>query len=207
MPGNTAYFGIEKCQPKSGEIFVVTGAGGAVGSVVGQIAKILGCTVIGFAGTDAKCNWLKKDLGFDYAFNYKTVNVTSALREAAPDGIDCYFDNVGGELSSLILNEMRQFGRISVCGSISSYNLPVEQWPQVPILQPLFVSKQLTMEGFIVRSYLDRRLEAFGKLSQWVYDGKIKYEETITDGFENMPQAFIEMLRGQNTGKAIVKVI
>lgn len=207
MPGNTAYFGfLEICKPKAGDVVAVTGAAGAVGSLVGQIAKIKGCKVIGLAGSDDKCDWLKNELNFDHAINYKTANVKEALREAAPDGIDCYFDNVGGELSSVILNQMSQFGRISICGSISSYNLPVEQWPKVPILQPLFVMRQLTMEGFVVTRYNDRWMEGITKLAEWVMQGKIKYQETVTNDFENMPTALIEMLRGKNTGKAVVKV-
>lgn len=107
----------------------VTGAGGAVGSFVGQIAKIVGCTVVGFAGTDAKCKWLKEELGFDHVINYKTENVTDALKVAAPNGVDCYFDNVGGEISSLIIHQMNARGRVSCCGSISSYNTPQSEWP------------------------------------------------------------------------------
>lgn len=131
MPGNTAYFGLlELCQPKAGETVVVTGAAGAVGSLVGQIAKLKGCRVIGFAGTDEKCQWLEKELGFDKAINYKERNMRAALFEAAPKGVDCYFDNVGGELSSTIINQMNLFGRIAVCGSISSYNLEPRDLPK-----------------------------------------------------------------------------
>lgn len=207
MPGNTAYFGfLDICKPKEGEVVVVTGAAGAVGSIVGQIAKIKGCKVIGFAGSNDKCDWLRNELGFDHAINYKSANVAEELRKAAPDGVDCYFDNVGGELSSMILKQMRDFGRISVCGSISSYNTPIAEWPKVPILQPLFVMRQLSMEGFVVYRFKHRYEEGINQLLKWVNAGQIKYEETVTNGFENMPQALIEMLRGQNTGKAIVKV-
>lgn len=131
MPGNTAFFGLlELCQPKAGETVVVTGAAGAVGSLVGQIAKLKGCRVVGFAGTDEKCQWLEKELGFDKAINYKKGNMRAALLEAAPKGVDCYFDNVGGELSSIIINQMNLFGRIAVCGSISSYNLEPKDLPK-----------------------------------------------------------------------------
>lgn len=131
MPGNTAYFGLlELCQPKTGETVVVTGAAGAVGSLVGQIAKIKGCRVVGFAGSDDKCAWLETELGFDKAINYKNGDMRKALRAAAPNGVDCYFDNVGGELSSIIINQMNEFGRISVCGSISSYNTDVKDLPK-----------------------------------------------------------------------------
>lgn len=123
MPGNTAYFGLlELCKPKEGETVVVTGAAGAVGSVVGQIAKIKGCKVIGFAGSQEKCDYLVKELGFDYAFNYKTDDIKESLKKAAPKGVDCYFDNVGGEISSTIIGHMNLYGRIAVCGSISAYN-------------------------------------------------------------------------------------
>jgi len=206
MPGNTAFFGfLEICKPKPGEVVAVTGAAGAVGILVGQIAKLKGCKVIGFAGSDDKCAWLKKELGFDHVINYKTENIPKALRAAAPDGVDCYFDNVGGQISSQILQQMKDYGRIAVCGSISSYNLDVKDMPQVPILQPLFVFKQLKMEGFLVWRYADKWMEGIKQMNEWVNSGKIKYHETTTDGFENLPKALIDMLRGGNTGKAIVK--
>lgn len=206
MPGNTAYFGfLEICKPKAGETVVVSGAAGAVGTIVGQIAKIKGCKVIGIAGTDEKCAWIKKDLGFDHAINYKTEAVAEVLKKCAPDGVDCYFDNVGGGISSIVISQMREFGRISVCGSISSYNLPISEWPKVPILQPAFIFKQLKMEGFIVTRWWDRWFEGISQLKEWIDDDKIKYRETVTNGFENMPQALINMLQGQNFGKAIVK--
>lgn len=126
--GNTAYFGfLDLCQPKEGEVVVVSGAAGAVGTIVGQIAKIKGCKVIGIAGSADKCEWITKDLGFDHAINYKTEDVRELLKKYAPDGVDCYFDNVGGRLSSIVIEQMRDFGRISVCGSISSYNSPVNE--------------------------------------------------------------------------------
>lgn len=206
-PGNTAYFGfLEICKPKAGETVVVTGAAGAVGSLVGQIAKIKGCRVIGFAGSDEKCDWIKNELGFDIAINYKNGDMKKAIKEAAPDGVDCYFDNVGGQLSSIILKQMKLFGRVSVCGSISSYNLKVDDWPMVPHIQPDFINKQVKMEGFVVSRWADRWLEGLTQNYKWIAEGKIKYQETVTDGFENMPQALIGILRGENTGKAIVKV-
>lgn len=203
MPGNTAFFGfLEICQPKEGETVVVTGAGGAVGSLVGQIAKIKGCKVIGFAGTDEKCKWLENELGFDKVINYKTNDTAKALKEAAPKGVDCYFDNVGGELSSTIIQQMKLYGRISVCGAISGYN---DQKIQVQDPQKFFVFNQLKMEGFIVHRWANRWLEGITQMLEWVKQGKIKVEETVTDGFENMPQAFIDMLRGKNTGKAVIR--
>ncbi|XP_055376173.1 prostaglandin reductase 1-like [Condylostylus longicornis] len=207
MPGNTAFFGfLEICQPKKGETVVITGAAGAVGCLVGQIAKIKGCIVVGFAGTDEKCKWLTNECQFDHAFNYKTCDITKSLKEAAPNGIDCYFDNVGGEISSTILRQMNLFGRVSVCGSISVYNENMEDLPKVTIVQPLLLFKQLKMEGFIVSRWKSRFGEGFASMLNWVKEGKIKYRETVTEGFENMPNAFMEMLNGKNIGKAIVKI-
>lgn len=207
MTGNTAYFGLlEICEPKEGEVVVVSGAAGAVGSLVGQIAKIKGCKVIGIAGSADKCEWITSELGFDHSINYKTESVDDLLKKYAPDGIDCYFDNVGGEISSFVINQMRHFGRISVCGSISSYNLPVSEWPLVPILQPAFVFRQLRMEGFLVHRYWNKWMTGLDQLKNWTIEGKIKCQETITEGFENMPQALIDVLLGRNTGKAIVNV-
>jgi len=204
MPGNTAYFGfLEICQPKAGETVVVTGAAGAVGSLVGQIAKLKGCRVVGFAGSDDKCKWLEDELGFDKAINYKNGDMAAALKEAAPNGVDCYFDNVGGTLSYNVISQMKAFGRISVCGAISGYN---DQEILVPAVQKFFVFNQLKMEGFIVHRWADRWLEGITEMSKWIQEGKIKYHETITLKFENTPKAFIEMLRGKNSGKAVVKI-
>lgn len=203
MPGNSAYFGfLEICTPKEGETVVVTGAAGAVGSLVGQIAKLKGCRVVGFTGSDEKCKWLEDELGFDKAINYKSGDVTKELKEAAPKGVDCYFDNVGGELSSTIIQQMNVFGRISVCGAISGYN---DQQVLVPPAQKFFVFNQLKMEGFLFNRWANRWLEGLTEMAQWIHAGKVKYHETITLGFNNMPQAFIEMLRGKNSNKAVVK--
>ena len=155
MPGATAYFGfLELCQPKAGETVVVTGAAGAVGSLVGQIAKIKGCKVIGFAGSDEKVQWMEKELGFDKAINYNTADAQVALKAAAPNGVDCYFDNVGGELRSIIIGQMNSRGRVSVCGSISSYNDDPSQMPKASILQPSIVGNQLKIEGFIATRWV-----------------------------------------------------
>lgn len=207
MPGNTAYFGLlEICKPKAGETLVVSGAAGAVGSLVGQIGKIKGLRVIGIAGSDDKCKWLVDQLGYDVAINYKTANLEEELKNVAPSGFDCYFDNVGGEISSVVLNQMNEFGRISVCGSISAYNADLTNYPTVPDLAKLFNWKQLRMEGFIVHRWTDRWMEGIKQMAEWISQGKIKCEETVTNGFENMPIAFTQMLKGANTGKAIVKV-
>lgn len=204
MPGNSAYYGfLDLCKPKAGETVVVTAAAGAVGSIVGQIAKIKGCKVIGFAGSDDKCKWLEEELGFDKAINYKSGDMVKALKEAAPQGVDCYFDNVGGTLSHIIIDQMNMFGRISICGAISSYN---DQQILVPSFQT-FHRRQLKMEGFMnyrwIKQWMD---EGMFEVLQWIADGKIKYHETVTEGFENTSKAFIDMMNGKNTGKAIVKV-
>jgi prostaglandin reductase 1 len=156
MTGATAYFGfLRLCKPKAGETVLVNAAAGAVGSMVGQIAKIKGCRVIGYAGTDAKCKWIKEELGFDYAFNYKTCDLGKTLKEAAPNGIDCYFDNVGGKFTqTVIADHMNPFGRISVCGSINQYNTKAEDLEQGPYPWGLFIGRQLRMEGFMVHRWV-----------------------------------------------------
>eukprot|EP00058_Branchiostoma_floridae_P014187 XP_002599675.1 hypothetical protein BRAFLDRAFT_70354 [Branchiostoma floridae] len=201
----TAYFGFLKlCEPKEGETVFVNGAAGAVGSLVGQIAKIKGCRAVGSAGSDAKVAWLK-ELGFDAAFNYKTVSsLDAALKEAAPYGIDCYFDNVGADFTSTVLNHMNLYGRVSICGSISTYNdneMAKGPYPFVTIL-----SKQLTVAGFKVPRWFKEWPKGMEQMAQWIKEGKIKYKEHVTEGFENMPKAFIGMLVGENTGKAVVKL-
>ncbi|XP_059048576.1 prostaglandin reductase 1-like [Achroia grisella] len=207
MPGATAYFGfLEICKPKPGETVVVTGAAGAVGSIVGQIAKIKGCKVIGFAGSDDKVQWLEKELGFDKAINYKTADVAKVLKEAAPNGVDCFFDNVGGDLSSAIIYQMNLYGRVSVCGSISAYNEDVHTSPKANILQPAIVAKQLKIEGFIVHRWRNQWPKAFSDIVQWIESGKLIAREHVTEGFDNILKAFVGMLNGENTGKAVVKV-
>ncbi|XP_068090449.1 prostaglandin reductase 1-like [Hyperolius riggenbachi] len=205
MPGLTAYFGfLEICRPKEGDVVLVNSAAGAVGTIVGQIAKIKGCKVVGSAGSDDKIAYLK-EIGFDEAFNYKTVSsLEEALKEASPEGYDCYFENVGGKFADAAVPQMKEFGRISVCGCISAYNESVP--PTGPYLQPFLLFKQLCAEGFIVTRWLNRFQEGRKQLLEWVIQGKIKYREHITNGFENMPAGFMGMLRGENIGKAIIKV-
>ncbi|XP_040593773.1 prostaglandin reductase 1 [Mesocricetus auratus] len=205
MPGLTAYFGLlDICGVKGGETVMVNAAAGAVGSVVGQIAKLKGCKVVGAAGSDEKVAYLKK-LGFDAAFNYKTVkSLEEALRTASPDGYDCYFDNVGGEFSNTVIHQMKTFGRIAICGAISQYNRtgPCSQGPPPEVV----IYQQLRMEGFIVTRWQgDDRQKALTDLMNWVSEGKIQYREHILEGFEKMPAAFMGMLKGENMGKAIVK--
>lgn len=204
MPGISAYYGLlEICEPQEGETVVVTCAAGAVGSLVGQIAKLKGCRVVGFAGSDDKCKWLEDELGFDKAINYKNGDLNELLKKAAPEGVDCYFDNVGGSLSELIWSHINLNGRISICGAISAYN---DQKPKLTAPQKFFVWQQLKMEGFSTWRWADQWIEGINEIAQLIHEGKIKYYETITLGFENTPKAFIAMLRGKNTGKAVVKV-
>ncbi|XP_030327069.1 prostaglandin reductase 1 isoform X2 [Strigops habroptila] len=205
MPGLTAYFGLlEVCKMKSGETVLVNAAAGAVGSVVGQLAKIWGCKVVGCAGSDDKVAYLKK-IGFDEAFNYKTVaSLDEALRKASPDGYDCFFDNVGGEFTTVAINQMKTYGRIALCGAISQYNDSVPQ--KGPYVQMPMIFKELQMEGFIVSRWNNRWEEGLNTMLKWVMEGKVKCHEQVTEGFENMPAAFIGMLKGENLGKAVIKV-
>jgi leukotriene B4 12-hydroxydehydrogenase/15-oxo-prostaglandin 13-reductase len=204
MPGMTAYFGfLEICKPKAGETVVVSGAAGAVGSAVGQIAKIHGCHVVGIAGTDDKIKHIIEDLGFDAAFNYKTAGkYATKLKELCPNGIDCYFDNVGGEISDAVFTQMNTFGRVSVCGLISQYN--IEKPEPGPRLLPQILVRQLHVEGFIVTRFAGRFAEGYKQMAQWLKQGKLKYREEFMTGFENTPKAFIAMLEGRNTGKMLV---
>lgn len=206
MPGMTAYFGfLDICQPKAGETVLVSGAAGAVGSLVGQIAKIKGCRAVGIAGADSKCEWMIKDLGFDAAFNYKTTpDYAARLKELCPQGIDCYFDNVGGAITDAVFSLMNVFGRISICGQISQYNL--EKPEPGPRLLTQVLVKQLKVEGFIVIRFQNRWAEGITQMAQWLREGKLQHREQLVDGFENAAKAFIGMLQGENTGKMLVKV-
>ncbi len=206
MPGMTAHFGfLDICKPQPGETVVVSGAAGAVGSAVGQIAKIKGCRVVGIAGRDDKVDYLKKELGFDEAFNYKsTADYGEKLKELCPKGIDCYFDNVGGAITDAVFPLMNQFGRVSVCGLISQYNLERPE-PGPRLLQYILV-KQLKVEGFIVTRFMSRFPEGIMQMAKWIQEGKLKYQEQIVEGFENTPRAFIGLLQGENLGKMLVKL-
>ena len=206
MPGMTAYFGfLEICRPQPGEVVVVSGAAGAVGSLVGQIAKVKGCRVVGIAGTEEKVHWLVNDLGFDAAFNYKScADYTAKLKEICPLGIDCYFDNVGGAITDCLFPLLNVFGRVSVCGQISMYNL--EKPEPGPRLLPFVLVKQLKVEGFIVTRWQGHWGEGITQMAQWLKEGKIHYREDIVEGFGSTVKAFIGMLQGENTGKMLVKV-
>jgi len=206
IAGLTAYFGlIEVGKPKAGETVVVSAAAGSVGSVVGQIAKIKGCRVIGIAGGKDKCNWLTSELGFDAAVDYKDGAVFKALRAAAPSGIDVYFDNVGGDILEACLPLMNLRGRIACCGAISQYDgVPSDHGPRgVP---GLIVVKRLIMQGFIVTDFWDQRERATADLKDWVAAGRLKVQEDIIDGLENTPRALIGLLAGENRGKRMVKL-
>jgi hypothetical protein len=206
IAGLTAYFGLLHVgKPKGGETVVVSAAAGSVGSIVGQIAKIKGCRVVGIAGGKDKCHWLTSELGFDAAVDYKDGATFKALRAAAPDGIDVYFDNVGGDILEACLPQMNNRGRISCCGAISQYDgTPSAHGPRgVP---GLIVVKRLTMQGFIVMDYMEQRDSALADLQSWVASGKLKVQEDIITGLENTPQALIGLLAGENRGKRMVKV-
>lgn len=206
MPGNTAYFGLlDICNPKAGETVLVNGAAGAVGSAVVQIAKIKGCTVIAFAGSDEKVAWVK-ELGADYVFNYKTTNISDALSKTAPNGINAYFDNVGGKFTAEALPHMADFGRVSVCGAISTYNEKKDEAVAIngAFNEGFLIKQQLRVEGFLVHRWNDRWMEGLTQLKEWILQGKLKYKETEFHGFENMPKAFIGLFHGENTGKAVV---
>lgn len=206
MPGATAYFGfLEICQPKAGETVVVTGAAGAVGSIVGQIAKIKGCKVIGFAGSDKKVEWLEKELGFDKAYNYKKIDTTTALKEAAPNGVDCFFDNVGGEMLRDVILKMNKFGRVSTCGSISNY-ADADKKDKMADFQDFIMMKHLKVEGFIVTQWIERWDDAFAEMAEWIRSGQMKAPEHVTEGFDNIIEALKGMLTGNNFGKAVVKL-
>jgi len=206
IAGLTAYFGLlEVGKPKAGETVVVSAAAGSVGSIVGQIAKIKGCRVVGIAGGKDKCNWLTSELGFDAAVDYKDGAVFKALKAAAPGGIDVYFDNVGGDILEACLAQMNNRGRIACCGAISQYDgAPSATGPRgVP---GLIVVKRLIMQGFIVMDFMDRRDQALRDLQMWVASGKLKVQEDIIDGLENTPQALVGLLAGENRGKRMVRV-
>lgn len=206
IAGLTAYFGLlEVGKPKSGETVVVSAAAGSVGSIVGQIAKIKGYRVVGIAGGKDKCNWLISELGFDAAVDYKSEPVFKALKAAAPNGIDVYFDNVGGDILEACLPQMNNGGRIACCGAVSQYDgAPSATGPRgVP---GLIVVKRLIMQGFIVMDYYDQREKAMADLQSWVKAGKLKVQEDIINGLENTPQALIGLLAGENRGKRMVKV-
>jgi NADPH-dependent curcumin reductase CurA len=206
IAGLTAYFGLLNIgKPQSGETVVVSAAAGSVGSIVGQIARIKGCRAVGIAGGSEKCHWLTSHLGFDAAVDYKQGGLFKALREAAPKGIDVYFDNVGGDILEACLPQMNNRGRIACCGAVSQYDgAPSAAGPRgVP---GLIVVKRLLMQGFIVMDYFNEQGKAVADLSAWVKEGRLKVEEDIIDGLENTPAALIGLLAGENRGKRMIRV-
>lgn len=205
MPGLTAYAGLlEIGEPKEGETVMVSAAAGAVGSLVGQIAKIKGCRVVGSAGSDEKIKHLVDDLGFDAAFNYKTSDLHAALAEHCPKGIDVYFENVGGAMLEAVLMHMRPFARIPVCGMIAQYN-DLEPKPGPKSIISL-IPNRIKMQGFIVTDFVHLAPEFHQNVGTWLKEEKIHYRETIVNGISEAPRAFIDLLNGVNTGKMVVKL-
>ena len=202
--GLTAYFGIlDVATPVPGDTVVVSAAAGAVGSVAGQIARIMGCRTVGIAGGADKLEDLRDRYRFDEAIDYKTGDVRDAVKSACPDGVDAYFDNVGGEISAAVHARLNVGARIAICGQVSQYNLERAQATFHPGTLIVFRAR---MQGFLVTDYAPRFGEGVPRLARWVMNGDIRYRETVTDGLENAPRAFIGMLNGENRGKALVKV-
>ncbi len=206
MPGLTAYFGLNEIgKPVKGETVVVSGAAGAVGMVVCQIARIKGCRVVGIAGSDEKNAYLKDVLKVDEVINYHTEkNMKAAIARTCPDGVDVYYDNVGGEISDAVFANINKFARIILCGQISMYNNT--EVPVGPRPQPLMVKKSALMQGFIVSNFSDRFGEGIQQLAKWLGEGKLTYQETIVEGFEKLPETFLGLFHGKNTGKLLVKM-
>jgi NADPH-dependent curcumin reductase CurA len=203
--GFTAYFGLlDLGRPRPGDTVVVSCAAGAVGQIVGQIAKIAGCRTVGVAGGPEKADDLRSLFGYDAAIDYKNEDVSARLREDCPDGVDVYFDNVGGEISAAVHRRLVIGGRVVICGQVSTYNAegPIERGVDPRLLIVL----RARLEGFLVSDYAHRFAEAEQRLSRWLTDGKLSYREDVTEGLENAPKAFIGMLQGENRGKALVKV-
>jgi NADPH-dependent curcumin reductase CurA len=205
MTGLTAYFGLMHIgKPKAGETVVVSGAAGAVGMAVGQIATIQGCYVVGMAGSDEKIKLLKEEFGFDDAINYKTTpDMKKAISAACPKGVDIYFDNVGGEISDAVISNINFHARIPLCGQISLYNST--ETPMGPRLQPMLLTRSVLMQGFIIGNFQSEFPEGIKQLATWVKEGKLKSTETIEHGFEKLPQALLGLFKGDNTGKMIVE--
>jgi NADPH-dependent curcumin reductase CurA len=201
--GPTAYFGfLDVGKPKEGETVVVSAAAGAVGSIVCQIAKIKGCNVVAIAGSNEKCDWLKNDLGVDHVINYKNENILDSLKIACPNGIDIFFDNVGGDTLDAALTLMNKFGRIPVCGLISMYN----DWSSAgPKMYRNILMKTLTVSGFLVSDYAERFGESLEALGQWIAEGKIKFKVDVVEGIENAPSAVNKLFSGENNGKLVIQ--
>jgi NADPH-dependent curcumin reductase CurA len=205
MPGMTAFFGLNSVlQPKTGDTLVVSAASGAVGAAVGQLGKLQGCFVIGTAGSDEKCKYIVDELGFDAAINYKTQDISAELARLAPDGVNTFFDNVGGAVSDAVFENLTLHTRIAICGQISQYN--DGETAQGPRNLMMLTRNRATVQGFLVYDYELEHDMAKARMSKWIKEGKLKYKEDIVDGFENAPEAFIGLLTGKNFGKLLVKV-
>ncbi|MAJ23962.1 MAG: NADP-dependent oxidoreductase [Rickettsiales bacterium] len=205
MPGMTAYFGLfEICKPIPGDTVVVSAASGAVGQLVGQLAKLSNCKVIGIAGNKEKCKYLVNDLNFDVAINYKDQNVFREIKNNCPEGVNIYFDNVGGKISDDVISNIAPFARIGVCGVISQYNLTELELGQR--VQRAVLTNQASVEGFLVFRFEQRYNIAIKRLAKWLSEGKIIWKEDIIEGLENAPNAFIGLMQGKNFGKLLVKV-
>ncbi len=205
MPGMTAYFGLlDVGKPQPGETVVVSGAAGAVGAIVGQIAKIKGCRVVGIAGGPRKCEYLTQTLGFDAAIDYKTEDVKKSLRQHCPKGVDVYFDNVGGEILDLVLTQLARKARIVICGAISQYNSTTGVKGPANYLSLLV--NRASMTGMIVFDYADRYPEAIGEMAGWYKAGQLKTREDVVDGLETFPETLLKLFSGENFGKLVLKV-
>jgi len=206
MPGRTAYFGLlEVAEPKAGDTVVVSGAAGAVGSVVGQLANLSGCRVIGFAGSPEKTSWLTEDLGFDAAIDYKaTDDYREALDDAAPGGVDVYFDNVGGPITDAVFTRLNRDARVAVCGQIAHYN--EEGVPTGPRKLPTLIPARARVEGFLVSDFASHFEEASQRLATWVATGDLVHRETVVEGLDRAPEAFLGLFSGENVGKQVVRV-
>lgn len=205
MTGLTAYFGLLHIgKPEQGETVVVSGAAGAVGVVVGQIAKIKGCRVVGIAGSDEKIALLKNEFGFDEGINYKTSeHMKKAIAGACPDGVDVYFDNVGGDISDAVISNINFHARIALCGQIALYN--AKEVPMGPRLQPMLLTRSVLMQGFIVSNFQQHFGEGIAQLAKWIKSGELKFTETIVEGFDKLPEALLGLFSGDNIGKMVVK--
>ena len=205
VTGLTAYFGLlDIGKPVAGETVLVSGAAGATGSVVGQIARIKGCRVVGIAGSDEKCSWLIDELGFDAAINYRTDDVPAAIRAACPNGVDVFFDNVGGDILEAALGNLAMHGRVVLCGAIATYNDDAPR-PGPNNIMSLVINRG-RMEGFIIMDYLHRAEEAIGELAGWVLGGELKFAVDVVDGLDNAPVAMDRLFTGANQGKVMVRL-
>ena len=208
MPGFTAYAGLLTIgKPKAGETLVVAAASGAVGSAVGQIAKIKGARVVGIAGGPEKCAFVRDELGFDAAIDHRAPDFAEQLKAACPQGIDVYFENVGGHVWDAVFPLLNEFARIPVCGLIAQYNSSGKaQTDRLPATMREVLSRSLTIRGFIQREFVDQRKDFYGEMTGWIAEGRVRYREDIVDGLENAPEAFMGLLEGKNFGKLVVKI-